>query len=65
MNNESVLFKLNADKINHNDFFSDFIMAQADFVDVAIVIIYLILQISFNNLELGPISYFPLIGWTF
>ena len=39
MNNQSVLFKLNAVKINHNTFFSNFLMAQADYVDVAIVII--------------------------
>ena len=36
MNNESVLFKLIADKIYHNDFFPNFLMAQADFVNVGI-----------------------------
>ena len=39
MNNESVLLKLNADKINLNNFFSNFLMAQADFVDLVIGII--------------------------
>ena len=34
INNQSILFKLNDDNINHNVFFSNFLLTQIDFVDV-------------------------------